>query len=337
MELVVTTLREVAEHAKVSAMTVSRFLKTPERVSPKTRQAIRRSMKDLDYRPNEIVRTMISEKSFLIGVIVPEIDNPFYSRCFQSIEAHLRSCSFNMVVCNSEGNASQEINYVKLLLAKGVDGMILMPVGKAPARYLRERDVPFVLVDDIFPDVDADSITADHYHGARCAVEHLIELGHRKIGIVKGPDQFFSHAERFRAYCDILREHGIGSDERYVKEGRLSPAHSREQTSEMLRMDDRPTAVFSCNNLMSVGAIQAIQEMGLSIPDDISFVSFDPIPFQEIVRPAICCIKQPSQFIGKNAAMLLLDRINKSGPKERQKVVLRPEFVNGDSCAPPTR
>ncbi|KAA3616353.1 MAG: LacI family transcriptional regulator [Calditrichaeota bacterium] len=326
-------INDIAKHAHVSAMSVSRYLNTPQKVSEKTKLKIITAMKELNYQPNKIAKSLAMNKSYIIGVIIPDIKNPFFSSCIHTIEGYMSYLNFNILLCNSEEDSQKESEYLDLLLTRKVDGVIIFPISSNSAIRLKKTKTPFVLVDRKFDDVETDYITVDHCSGALLAVEHLIKLGHKKIGFINGPGHLFPYAERNRGYRKALTQHNIQIDPRYIKECAPVQHAGYEVALEILKLPDPPTAFFLGNNLISVGAIKAAYDLNLNIPDDISIVAFDKLPSNDIIRPKITCISQPVEFIATNAAMLLIGKIEKTGFKNIQKVTLKPELIVGESCS----
>ena len=330
-------ISDIAKHAQVSAMSVSRYLNTPQKVAEKTKLKIINAMKELNYQPNKIAKSIAMNKSFIIGVIIPDIKNPFFSSCIHTIEGYMNYLNFNILLCNSEEDSEKESNYLDLLLTRNVDGIIIFPVSPNSVIRLKHTQIPFVLVDRRFTDIETDFITVDHCSGAQAAVEHLINLGHRRIGFINGPVSLFPYAERYRGYRKALKHHNIGFDENLIRQCAPVQHEGYDAAVNLLESEDRPTALFMGNNLISIGAIKAIYDKYLKIPSDISVVAFDQLPSNDIIRPRITCVSQPVEFIATNAAMLLIGKIEKTGYKNVQKVTLKPELIPGESCCAPKR
>ncbi len=328
-------ISDIAKHAQVSTMSVSRYLNTPQKVAEKTKLKIITAMKELNYQPDKIAKSIAANKSFIIGVIIPDIKNPFFSSCIHTIEGYMNYLNFNILLCNSEEDSEKESKYLDLLLTRNVDGIIIFPISVNSVIRLKHTKTPFVLVDRRFADVETDYITVDHCSGAVAAMEHLIKLGHRNIAFINGPGALFPYAERYRGYCKALKHHNIPLDDALIRECAPMQHAGYDAALDLFQQGDRPTAVFLGNNLISVGAIKAIYDLNLKIPGDISIVAFDQLPSSDIIRPKITCISQPVEFIATNAAMLLIGKIEKTGYKNVQKVTLKPELIHGQSCCSP--
>lgn len=329
------TIKDIARLAGVSVMTVSRFFNAPEKLSDATRRRIEAIIQKQGYRPNAIARSMITGKTFTIGVVVPDIRNPFFNTLFHEVELEFKSLKYNLLLCNTQEDASEELRHIEALQSRQADGIILAPVSSKAVVFLQCRKIPFVLVDRQFEGYDTDYIGSDHYAGMSQAVNYLLRLGHREIGFINGPTHLYPFSQRLRAYTDALTAAGLQTACcQGDTEGITNPRHAFDKAMHMLQASNRPSAIIAANNNIGVGTLSAIQQLGLHIPDDISLLVFDQLVHHDIIRPHITCIAQPVDFIGRNAASLLLERLrNPHIPPQR--AVLNPELIPGESCKPP--
>ena len=304
------TIRDVAKKAQVSVMTVSRMMNDPEKVSTKTIQKIRQTMDQLGYHPNYIARSLVRKKTNTIGIVMPDIKNTFFNNWFRCIEDYARSFNYNLLLCNTDENSEYEMNQIHLLLSQRVDGIIIVPHNQTSVVYLKKSRVPFVLVDRVFAERGTDCITTDHYAGAFAATEYLISLGHKHIGILKGPGVLYPDVERYRGFCDSMKKHHLKSELSHIRNCEFQEGKSYDAVMEMLRSEDPPTALFSFNSLMTIGAINAMNALMLSIPQDLSIVSFDEIPGQIIFRPKITYVFQPIEELEESLRKLFSRRSN---------------------------
>jgi LacI family transcriptional regulator len=326
------TIHDVAKKAKVSVMTVSRMMNDPEKVSAKTIQKIQRTMDQLGYHPNYIARSLVRKKTNTLGIVMPDIKNTFFNSWFRSVEDYARSFNYNLLLCNTDENSEYEMNHIHLLLSQRVDGIIIVPHTQTSVLYLKKSRIPFVLVDRVFSDIEADCITTDHYAGAFAATEYLIKLGHRHIGILKGPGILYPDVERYRGFCDSMKKHNLKIDISHIRNCEFQEGKSYEAVSEMLKSEEPPTALFSFNSLMTIGAINAMHALKRSIPKDLSIVSFDEIPGQIIFRPKITYVFQPIEELGRNTTQIILDKIEHPSRKKSHRIYLKPELIVGESC-----
>jgi LacI family transcriptional regulator/LacI family repressor for deo operon, udp, cdd, tsx, nupC, and nupG len=234
---------------------------------------------------------------------------------------------------NSDENTVQEKRYLDLMRAESVDGLIL-PASSDSAQVvtaLGRQGIPVVCVDRRLPRVALDTVIADNVHGAYEAVDHLLRIGHRRIGFIGGRPQLSTSQERLEGYRVALQEHGIAFDASLVREGDSRQAGGRALAGELLRLDRPPTALFVGNNLMTLGALETIHLLGLRIPEEIAIVSYDDIPWALALNPPLTAVRQPGHEIGRRAAELLLQRI--ADPKRSTTLlVLKPELVVRQSC-----
>jgi len=326
------TIRDVAKKAKVSVMTVSRMMNDPEKVSTKTIQKIRHTMEQLGYHPNYIARSLVRKKTNTVGIVMPDIKNTFFNSWFRWVEDYARSFHYNLLLCNTDDNAEYEMNQIHLLLSRRVDGIIIVPRTASSILYLKKSRIPFVLVDRVFSDIKADYITTDHYAGARDATDYLIKLGHRHIGILKGPGILYPDIERFRGFSDCMKKHKLKIDLSSIRNCDFQEEKSFLAVTEMLKSENPPTALFSFNSLMTIGAINAMNALKLSIPKNLSIVSFDEIPGQLIFRPKITYILQPIEELGRNATKIILEKIEHPSRNRTHRIYLRPKLIVGESC-----
>ena len=327
------TIKDIALHAGVSVMTVSRFFNAPDRVSSKTKDRIQKAIQDIDYHPNEIARSLVTKRTSTIGVILPDIRNPFFGSLFHAIELVVREYNFNLLLCNTQENEEEESRYVNLLVGRNVDGIIIAPVSRDSILALKRKNQRTVLVDRIYEDIEADSITSDHYHSMYQAIEYLTKMGHKKIGLIKGPAHLYPYAERLKAYQDVLNKNGIPLNSDYIRSAEIQDSDIAYSAAfDLLNLPERPTAIVACNNILGMGALKAILKNDMHIPGDISFIVFDRLSFLDLIQPKITHVAQAPEFIGSNAARMLMDRILDKGSKAYQKIVINPEFVVGESC-----
>ena len=325
------TINDVARKAKVSVVTVSRLLNHPEVVNVKSAKKIYKAMDELRFQPSQIARSLVKRRTNTLGVIIPDVKNPFFNNWFRCLEEYAIVHKFSLLLCNTDDNAEKEMRYVKLMQAQRVDGVVIVPYSKRSVEYLIGSGQKFVLVDRIFKDLEVDFVTTDHFQGGYQATQYLIKLGHTRIGILRGAGCIFPDVERYSGFEKAMKENNIPIDEGLIMNCDLDEGKAYERTKEVLRRRKRPTAVFSFNGLMSSGFIQAVQEMSLSIPQYVSLLSFDEIQGHRIFRPRLTHIIQPIRSLGEFAIDMIAGMINNTN-STRQEVLLKPELVLGDSC-----
>ncbi len=306
------TIRDVAERAGVSVATVSHVINGTRKVAPETAERVRRAMEELDYHPNAVARSLRTRKTQVIGVVVSDITNPFFATLVRGAEDAALEAGYSIFVCNSDETLEKENRYVQVLRRRRVDGMLLAPVGggENPAvRKLARQGVPFVFVDRRAPGVEADAVLSDNVGGAYLATKHLIERGHERIGIVLGIRGATTSEERLAGYRRALEEAGIPLAEELVVWGGYRVEGGRRATAKLLSLTPPPTAIFSTNNLMTVGVLQELFARGVRIPDQVAVVGFDDLEWAEMANPPLTAVAQRPHEIGYRAVRLLLDRL----------------------------
>ena len=258
-----------------------------------------------------------------IGVVVSDITNPFFATLVRGAEDAALEAGYSLIVCNSDEDPDKEDLYVQSLWRRRIDGMLIAPTrdGTSPAiRELAQRKLPFVFVDRKAKGIDADAVLSDNVGGAYLATKHLIERGHRRIGIILGIPGATTSEERFAGYRQALEEAGIPVSEELVVYGGYRMEGGRRATAELLSLSAPPTAIFSTNNLMTVGALQELFARGVRIPDQVAVVGFDDLEWAEMANPSLTAVAQRPYEIGRRALEILLERLGNPGGKDRQEV-----------------
>lgn len=326
------TINDLAKASGVSVMTISRYFNQPGKVSERTKKKIEAAIEKVNYQPNAIARSLITKKSYTIGVVVPDIRNPFFNTIYHEIDQYVKPLGYNLLLCNTQENPEEEINALKTLLSRSVDGVIISPVSIKAVEFLQKRKSAFVLVDRKFDGIETAYIGCDHYNGMREAVEYLIRLGHRDIALISGSEKLYPFAKRTQAYKDVLEINSIPFNPDFLFNVDITnPQKAYDVAFEILDADKLPTAVVAANNNIGTGALKAFFEKGISIPDDLSFLVFDKITGYDLIKPQITCVVQPIEFMGKNAAGFLLDMLKNENAKISRALIL-PEIVQGESC-----
>jgi len=323
---------DIAKKANVSVVTVSRLLNNPEIVSSKTAAKIYRVMDELKYQPSQIARSMVSKRTNTIGVIMPDIKNTLFNNWFRVIEDYATSLSYNLVLCNTDEDAVKELNYIRLLQSQRVDGIIIAPGNRESVAYLMKSNMRFILFDRLYDSRRNNYVTTDHYQGAFDAAEYLAKLGHTKIAVLRGGGTLYPDTERYSGFEDAMLKNKLKIYPEFVLNCEFNEEVACRRISELFSQQNKPTAVFSFNSLMTTGVIKAFQKMNISIPENISLLSFDEIPGQEIFSPKITHINQPVDLLGKEAIAALIELINHPEKKRKIKILLKPKLIIGNSC-----
>lgn len=330
-------MKEVAERARVSVSTVSHVLNGTRNVSQSTRESVLKAIEELEYQPNLLARSLKMRRTFTIGLLISDIQNTFFTSVVRGIEDVALGRGYHLFLCNTDEDAAREDEYLEELAKKRVDGLIV--ASSAPrrndAKRLRAENVPFVFMDREIEGVNADVIRVNNQLGMTLIAEHLANLGHERIAMVSGPLDTASGYERYQGLRTALAELGINLEDSSVRFGDFRTASGREGASELLRLSPPPTALVIANNQMTLGALLAIQELGLRIPDDISVVGFDDPEWAPLTNPPLTTIAQPAYEMGVRTMRLLLDRIEGNSDGNARRVLLEPWLVVRKSTAPP--
>jgi LacI family transcriptional regulator/LacI family repressor for deo operon, udp, cdd, tsx, nupC, and nupG len=329
------TLKDVAREADVSVSTVSRVFNNPEKVRPDTRQRVREAADALGYKPSRVARRLRLKEgqANLIGLVIPDIQNPFFADVTRGVEDVTRDNDYALIISNSDEDPDKQKLAVDTLKTEDVDGVIVPPVSAddPEVKRLLDSDIAVVCVDRRMEDARVDTIVSDNRAGAYEAVSHLIELGHERIGFIGGIPRISTSTERRAGYEEALRDHGLPVDPALIKEGDSRRERGTYLTNDLLDLDDPPTALFTGNNLTTLGALSAIVVRGLSVPEDVALVGYDDIPWAMALNPPPTVIDQPGYEMGRRAAQTLLDRITTPN-RSPTTVTLQPKLIVRQSC-----
>jgi LacI family transcriptional regulator len=329
------TLHEVGIRAGVSAMTVSRVVNGRGGVDMETRRRVEEAIQALDYVPNRIARGLISQKTQTIGLIVPDVVNPFFAPVVRGAESAARKAGYRVLLCNSEGDLRLEREYIEDLVAHRVEGLMLAPASdrsRSSILSLLRGGFPLVLIDRALPDADCDLIVSDNANGARRLIEHLIGIGHREIAHVTDAEDTSTGRERLRGYRDALDAAGIPFQSELVVRTTVDRIGGYRAAQEILTRDPLPTAIFVVNNMTAVGTMEALRERGLSVPRDMGLVCFDDVEHLAVLSPFLTVIDQPAETFGSLGAQLLLERMTGKASSRPRRVILQTDLIVRESC-----
>lgn len=325
------TIYEIAKLAGVSPATVSRALNGTGYVRAEVRERIRAIADSMDYHPNSLARGLLNKRTYTLGLVVPDITNPFFPAVARGVEDVAHTNGYGVILCNTDGNLQKEAKYLKMLRTKRVDGVVFTTsrVQASHVQDLLNAGVPVVLADRRL-DVMCDSVSADNVDGAYQAVAHLLSLGHTRVAMITGPANLTTAQERLEGYKQALCEHGIAFSPRLVLEGDFRQESGYRLARDLLKIDPRPTAVFAANDLMAVGVLMSLEEQGIRVPEDMALVGYDDVVLSRVTRPRLTTVAQPKYEMGAIACELLISRISHP-EKEPEKVLLKPRLVVRES------
>lgn len=335
----VIKIADVAARAGVSPATVSRVLNGSPRVHPALRARVEQVIATLGYRPDRVARALRRGGSLRLGLMLPDVHNPFFTDIVRGVEQAAHERGYLVMLCDADEDPARERQYGELLQAERVAGVVAAArdASGASLRPLLEGHTPLVLVDRCPDGVKVDAVVVDNRAGARAAVEHLLGLGLRRIGIITGPLDLSVARERLEGCREAMEQAGAPLDQRWVRIGDFKQSSGYAQTHALLTEVPDIEALFVSNNLMTLGALRALRELGRRVPQDLSIVSFDDMPWAESLNPPLTAVAQPAFEMGLHATRLLLERIEHRGGGEPIRRVLQPRLVVRASTAPPAR
>lgn len=330
------TIKEVAKKANTSVATVSRVINKSGFVSEKLKNQVIKSIKKLNYHPNAVAKSLKNEKTYMIGLLISDITNPFFSSIVKAVENTLNKEGYTVILCNTAEDINKEKKYLKELMGRQIDGLIVSAVSDQGDHFqsLIEDHLPLVFVNRTPNGLKTkNAVLTDNKKGGFMATDYLIKLGHSRVGAILGPDTKNTGRERKKGYLKALVENGIDINESIIKVGDFSLRSGYYLIKELINMDMPPSAVFIANNQMTLGAIEGLKNLHIKIPEEISIVGFDYSQWMRVVEPKITTVVQQSYQLGKESANKLLSIIEGQGEQEGSFIkILPPEFMSGNSA-----
>lgn len=327
------TIKDVAKRAGVSISTVSRVINDSKPVSDEVKQRVLDAIRDTNYRPNQLARGLVLRKSNIIGMIIPDVANPYYAAIVDGAEEIANMYGYTLLLCNTHGELDKEIEYLNLMADKQADGLLFM-TGKLKSEHIvwfKNADMKTCFINLYSRELEIPMVSIDNYNAISEAVNYLIGNGHKKIGLLYAPDvDDLLQEERLRAYKDTLNNSGLKYDENIVKECRFSIESGYDKTKELLS-ETKVDALLLTNDVAAIGAMRAATEMGYKIPDDISVMGFDDISFSAYYKPSMTVINQPTYDMGAVATRMVIKLI--MGEQVEKMVLLPHKLVERESTA----
>jgi LacI family transcriptional regulator len=330
-------MRDVAERAGVSVTSVSHVINQTRVVSGELRERVLNAMNELGYQPNALARSLRRKETYTVGVIMTNSADPFFAEVTRGVEDTCFDQGYNIILCNSDSDLDKELFYTSVLTKKRVDGILFLAAGGKSTEHIRtvqKRGTPLVVVDRYIPDIAVDTVLIDNAHGGWLATHHLIELGHQCIGCITGPSDLTLSAERVTGYRRALQEAGLRIDESLIVKGDFQYESGYRAAQQFLARPTPPTAIFACNDLMAIGAMNAAIKQGCQSPAQLSVIGFDDIRPASYTNPLLTTVAQPKYEMGSIATTMLLERIHNQDMPPRQKL-LDTYLVVRESTAPP--
>ena len=309
------TIKDIANKMGIHFTTVSKALRNHPDISQKTKDKILAVAKEMDYHPNTVAQSFKRRKSNTIGVIVPQIENDFFSSIISGIEEIIYDAGFTLMICQSNESYKREVLHMSTLISNQVAG-VLVAISKETSssehfETLKRRGINYILFDRILDNFKANSVIADDYKGAFEIVDHLIKAGHRKIAHFAGPKDLSVGRNRKNGYLDALKKHNIEIDEDLIMHDGFSQVHGENSFKHLMKLNKKPDAIFCVNDIVAYGAYKPIKSYGFHIPDDIAIAGFGNNMLSDFVDPPLTTVNQSPYVIGRNAAKMILKQILK--------------------------
>ncbi|MFV0527493.1 MAG: LacI family DNA-binding transcriptional regulator [Lachnospiraceae bacterium] len=326
------TIKDIARETGLGLATISSYLNGGN-VREKNREKIEKAIKELDFEINEMARGLKTNRTKTIGVIIPELNSVFCAEVLTEVEDILRTHGYAMMICDCRSDAALEKEAFLFLAHRRVDGLIIMPAGTS-GRYLKpflKANKPIVLIDRKIEGIDCDSVLVDNHLAVEEATSKLIRAGHTKIGLIAGPEGIYTADERTRGYELALRKAGLPVEQKLIVHGNYEIQGGVAAIQKLVKLNPAMTAVFVSNYEMTMGAVIGINELGLRMPEQISFIGFDNTEFARATIPKLCIVEQPTKQIAGEVARIMLERVNQTEAFEPETVRLQTNYIEGNS------
>lgn len=321
------TITDIAESLQISTASVSRAISGAPGVSQGLRDKIIQFCNEIGYQPNATLRPHTHTNSNIISLILGDIRNPFYSNLTFTIQKHLDEHHYETMVFNSEYNAEKELEFIKIAEQFSFSGLILITAqSQTIAQKLNEISLPKVLVNRILPNYNGDSVLTDNFQAAYEAALHLINLGHHNIGYITGPENSSATTQRFAGFTQAMKNYGLSISNEFIWHSDLKLETGQAIAREFLKLNQRPTAIISINDMTSLGFIDICKSAGLQIPEDLSIISFDDIPIASLHDIQLTTLSQHVEEMGRIASDLILKQLN-NPYSEPERIILTPEII----------
>lgn len=330
------TIKDVALLAGVSTATVSRVLNRSAKVDQSALERVEAAVEQLQYRRNLVARGLRTQRADIVSLVCSDIENPFFTAICRGIEDYASKLGLSVVICNTDGDLAKEVEYIDMLSSQSVSGVIISPTSssKTDVSKLVRQGVAVVAVDRRLRH-KTDAVFVDNKLGAFQATDHLIRSGARRVACITGPRNVMTAQHRLSGYKAALAAHGLPMSAALIRFADFKDEGGMKAVREMLDGPQSPDGIFVANNRMTTGVLVALRELGVHIPDEISLVGFDDLPWADLVSPSITTVRQPSYELGRAAARMLTERLqglDDPGPRE---FVLEPQLVIRDSSRKP--
>lgn len=315
------TIKEVASKAGVSICTVSRALAGKDMIKPATRAAVLQAARELNYEPNHVAQSLKKGKTNTLGLILPDITNPYYPKLAKYIEKSTAKRGYMVLLCNSDNQIKKERQFVDMLKARNVDGVLVAPVSNEikHIQKLKSSGIPYVILNRNYPE-DLCCIASDNYYGAYVMTQYLMKRGHKRIGGLFQGFHISIYQERYQGMCDAMREQGLAIDESLLLTDLDDDNDRYKQIEKLICRENRPTAIFASNDMLAINVYRAAYEQGIRIPENLSVAGYDDIPMALMVNPPLTTYLQPEDQLSELAVDYLASMIDGGEAYTHQKL-----------------
>lgn len=323
------TIRDVAKLAGVAPITVSRVINNSSYVKQETRERVEAAVEELGYIPNTVGLSLRFKQTMTLAVVLTDITNPFWTTVVRGIEDVAQANGYSVILCNTDESEAKQDQYLQMLLRRRIDGILLVPATSSPnpIRLIQKQNIPTVVLDRQIHGIELDLVRSDTEEGAYQLTKHLLSLGHRRITMLAGPRDISTSIDRTNGFCRAFDDIDLEVRDEQIIWGEFTQEAGYAMAQRTLQGATLPTALFAVNNFVAMGALRALRESQVSVPDQMSIVAVDDIPPAFTIKPFLTVAKQPAREMGKQATNLLLERIKGGTEDPRKQIVLPTEII----------
>ena len=324
------TIRDVAKHAGVAPITVSRVINNADYVSQKTRDRVEAAVEELGYVPNMLGQSLRFKRTMTLALVLTDITNPFWTTVARGVEDVAQANGYSIILCNTDESEAKQEQYLQMLLRRRIDGILLVPASSSdpnPVQLIQKQGIPVVLLDRKIPNVQVDIVRADSENGAYQLTNHLLSLGHKHIAMLSGPETVSTAVDRASGYRQALTDANLPPDVSRLYWGEFNQESGYHIAKAALSASPPPTALFAANNFIAIGALHALKELDLRMPDDIALVTVDDSAPTFPQEPFLTAVTQPARDMGQQAAQLILNRLTDTIDKNTQHIILPTQLL----------
>ena len=329
------TLLELAKRLNLSTSTVSRALNDRHRISEKTRRAVKELALELEYQPNPSAKSLRESKTYIIGVLVPELSHHFFATTISGMEDAAVKEGYKIMICQSKESYERERDVASTFLGSRIDGLIVaLSRETQDVRHLQifqRKDLPIVLFDRVSYAMDSTRVVVDDFVGAKKAIDHLVEQGYKKIAHLAGPEALTNSNDRLNGYLEGLDEHRLPIKDEWIHHCQLTGASAIAYTQQLFESSDPPDAIFAFNDYVAIDAMKVIKSKKIKIPQEVGLVGFANTPLSALVDPSLSTVEQPAQDLGRIAIELMLEQLGNREDYEPRTVTLPTNLIVRDS------